>query len=105
MDLNRKPLPKEITIPENSFGDKKMYERIYWVISQDENYKRLQKLGDNDIELDELFEETEYQQLIDAGLAVRNTGAGDPYIRITALGKAFLDNTPIEGLKRLTQDS
>lgn len=99
--MERKPLPDDISLPKNNIASREMYEKMYAIASKDDEYTRLQSLYEESKPLETLWEPTEYQSLIDVGLAVRNSGAGNPYIRITALGKAFVEHGPEGGVREL----
>lgn len=103
MDREQKPLPDDVTLPNQSIASAEMYRHMYAIVSKEVEYTRLKELQKTTKSIDNLWEETEYQALIDAGLAVRNSGAGDPYIRITALGEAFVEHGPEGGLRELVQ--
>lgn len=103
MEREQKELPDDVTIPEQSIASAEMYRHMYAIISKETEFNKLKELSQSTVELNELWEETEYQKLIDAGLAVRNSGAGDPYIRITSLGEAFATHGPENGLRELIE--
>lgn len=103
MSKPRKSLPDDITLPKNSIASREMYEQMYAFASDETEYQRLIQLSESPISLTKLWEETEYQSLIDAGLAVRKTGEGNPYVQITALGEAFVNHGPEGGLRELIQ--
>lgn len=100
---NLRELPADLKLPEKGIGSEEMYRIMYSVVSEDEEMKRLRNLHNKSVKLEGLWEETKYENLIDAGLAVRNTGAGDPYIKITSLGEVFAEYGAEDGLRELVK--
>lgn len=97
-------LPDDVEVPDYSIATEDMYRHMYTVVSTGNNLALLRKLAEDEVPLDDLWAETDYDELIDAGLAGRQSGAGYPYIKITSLGKAFVENGPEGGVRKLVQE-
>ena len=90
MKRNKKQLPENVSVPEDSILSEETYEHIFALISNQSNYMKLKELYEESQSLNGVWDESKYQALIDAGLAARKTGAGNPYIEITSIGETLV---------------
>lgn len=94
----------ELDLPENPIMTAEMYEEMYAVVQDEEMFERLVSLSEENKPITDLWTDDrleEYELLLDTGLAVRRSGAGEPYIQITSLGRVIVENGPREGVERL----
>jgi len=104
MKRNKKQLPENVSVPEDSILSEETYEHIFALISNQSNYMKLKELYEESQSLNGVWDESKYQALIDAGLAARKTGAGNPYIEITSIGETLVKHGVQTGLEKLIEE-